>query len=162
MSNTKVAFAILPHDLKLKVVSVCTWFLADVLLHQATFPLAHREDIPDTPSLLLLAFRDLAVFTIQVWTFHCFHFSPFIVFTIQMETVHCSAPISPFNLLEYLTTCVFSGFPSRFVHSSFILALCTLPCYRHGDLDASIAIRPLSSNHSPAWAVEVNLLMNQT
>ena len=44
-----------------------------------------------------------------------------------METFHCSAPISPFNFLEYLTTCVFSGFLSRFVHSSFILALCTLP-----------------------------------
>ena len=36
------------------------------------------------------------------------------------------------------------------------------PCYRHGDLDASIAIRSLSSNHSPARTVEVNLLMNQT
>merc|ERR1719341_620547 len=35
-------------------------------------------------------------------------------------------------------------------------------CYRDGDLDASIAIRSLSSNHSPARTVEVYLLMNLT
>ena len=102
-----------------------TLSLADVSLLLVTFPLAHREDIPDTPSLLLLAFRDRAVFTIQVWTFHCFHFSPFIVFTIQMGTFHCSAPISPFNLP--VTTCAFSGLFIQ-VHSGLFILVSSLHC----------------------------------